>query len=47
MIMLSDLVDVTDFEADFCLDDMDASYYEEQASLAQDCAEYQLYVWGD
>ena len=47
MIMISDLVADTDFDADFCLDDQDASYYEEQASLAQDCVEYQLYVWGD
>jgi hypothetical protein len=47
MIMISDLVADTDFDTDFCLDDVDASYYEDQASLAQDCAEYQLYVWGD
>ncbi len=47
MIMLSDLVDATDFDTDFCLDDQDASYYEQQMALAQDCAEYQLYVWGD
>jgi len=47
MIMFSDLAPSTDFDVDFCIDDMDASYYEDEASLAQDCAEYQVYVWGD
>lgn len=47
MIMTSDLVPTTDVEYDLCLDDMDAAYYEELMALAQDCAEYQTYVWGD
>lgn len=47
MIMFYDLVADTDLDADFCLDDQDASYYEDLSHLAQDCAEYQLYVWGD
>ena len=47
MIMLTDLVADTDFDADFCIDDMDAYYYEQQSYLAQDCAEYQTYLWTD
>ena len=46
MISLTDLVSDTDYTADFCIEDMDASYYEEQSYLAQDCAEYQSYVRG-
>jgi len=31
----------------FDIDDQDSSYFEDEAWAAQDCAEYQAYVWGD
>ena len=39
--------DVVDFVFDFDIDDQDSSYFEDEAWAAQDCAEYQAYVWGD
>ena len=47
MIMISDPVADTDFDTDFCPADQDAAYYEDLSYRAQDCAESQLYVWGD
>ncbi len=47
MTIFTDHVDTSEFDTDFCIEDQDSSYYEDLSYLAQDCADYQLYVWGD